>query len=84
MASHIRKFGTELSVNARTPDDKRKNLTVAERAAIIAARTVGTPRRELAAFDCMLGTKSNAGNTVKRWQDRQTLQSLPRSGRPQY
>ena len=76
----MRQFGLEISGNARSTHGFRKDLTPTERAAIVAARAAGVPRKVLAQdFDCRPETISR---TVKRFQDTNTYESKPRSGRP--
>ena len=77
----MRAFGLEISGNARTIRGNRKELRDTERAAIVAARQAGVPRRVLADnFDCSIRT---INRTVKHFQIHETLRSLPRSGRPE-
>lgn len=75
----MRKFGVELSPDVRSIREYSKDLTTEERAAIVAARMAGVSRKTLAAsFDCAPETISR---TVKRFQDHNTLDSLPGRGR---
>jgi transposase len=77
----MRAFGLEITGNARTPQGNRKDLCDTERAAIVAARMAGVPRRVLADnFDVNVRTISR---TVTHFNARNTLKSLPRKGRPQ-
>ena len=75
----MRAFGLEISGNARTIRGNRKELRDTKRAAIVAARQAGVPRRVLADnFDCSIRT---IDRTVKHFQTHETLRSLPRSRR---
>jgi hypothetical protein len=76
----MRSFGLEISGNARPTKGQRRELTTAERAAIIYARKPGVPRKQLALdFAC---SASTTNRTLSRFNTHNTLCSLPRSGRP--
>ena len=76
----MRAFGLEISGNARTIHGNQKELRDIERAAIMAARQAGVPRRVLADnFDYSIRM---INRIVKHFQIHETLRSLPRSRRP--
>jgi transposase len=72
-----RSFGQEISGNRRP----KAELTPAARAALLAKHEASVLRAELAhEFDVHL---SCIYKTIKRWSNHKTLESLPRSGRPE-
>ncbi len=76
----MRGFGLEISGNARPTKGKQRELTTAERAAIVYARKAGVPRKQLALdFAC---SPSTINRTLQRFNTHNTLDSLHRSGRP--
>jgi transposase len=72
-----RSFGQEISGN-RQPNAE---LSSAQRAAIISKVEAGVLYKDIAA-EFQITTKS-IQRTLKRWKTYQTLESLPRSGRPE-
>ena len=72
-----RSFGQEISGNCQP----NAELSFAQRAAIISKVEAGVLRKDIAA-EFQITTKS-IQRTLKRWKTYQTLESLPRSGRPE-
>jgi transposase len=73
----MRSFSTEISGN-RGAGDK---LSSATRSSIISKHEAGVTNKDLAAE---YGVHRNTiSSTIKRWTDHHTLESLPRSGRPE-
>ena len=76
----MRAFGLELSLNARSSPLRRRELTKEERASIVTGRMAGVPRALLATnFEC---DPSTIWRVCNRFQKNETVESLPRSGRP--
>ena len=70
-----RSFGQEISGNARG----NKEFTSEQRAAILAKHDAGVMQKDIAEeFRC---TRQCIGQTIKRWKNHATLDSLPRKGR---
>ncbi len=73
-------IGRILSPNSRNASGNRKELTAVERAAILAGRMAGVLATQLAReFDC---TTRTIQRTLIRFNNHQTVESRPRSGRP--
>ncbi len=73
-------LGRILLANSRNVNGNRKELTPAERSAILAARAAGISPTQLAReFGC---TTRTIQRTVTRYKNHKTVESRPRSGRP--
>lgn len=68
--------GQEISVSRK----RGKEMTVSERAVLVSRRESGATIPQLMAeFHC---SRNAVRNTLTRWKQHHTLESLPRSGRP--
>ena len=74
-------FGTDISGNRRAIAGPRKNLTEVQRSAILAASSAGMTRAKIARQFAV--NAKTVDRTLRRWQEHNTLQSLPKSGRPE-
>ena len=72
-----RSFGTEISGNRRPGAE----LSETARAGIIAASEAGVSKPEIAAEYRV--NRSTVYNTINRWKNHHTLESLPRPGQPE-
>jgi transposase len=72
-----RSFGTQISGNRRPGTE----LLEAARAGIIAASEAGVSKPEIAAEYRV--NRSTVYDTINRWKNHHTLESLPRPGQPE-
>jgi len=72
-----RSFGTVISGNRRPGGE----LSDAQRAGILSCVEAGEKKAEIASkYHC---SRCTIYNTIQRWNDHQTINSLPRSGAPE-
>jgi transposase len=74
VASEDRSFGTEISGNR----ELNHKFTPEQRAAMMAELRAGKSQTDVAAH--FHTTQGTASKTKRRWEDHQSLQSMPRKG----